>query len=84
MKRKSKAPAPPPSPPVPPPAVVPLSVPEVAKRLNLSLNSVYGHVRAGHIPVIRLGNKMLVRSDVIEAILGSGLPRAAPDPDPLT
>ena len=53
-------------------------VKDVAQVLGLSKNSVYAHMRAGHIPFVQLGARKLVRVDVLDAILQSGLPKLPP------
>jgi excisionase family DNA binding protein len=45
-----------------------LTVGEVAERLKLSRATVYGLVKRGELPSIRVSNSIRVRSDAVEAL----------------
>lgn len=59
-----------------------LTAKEAAAALGISANSFYAHVRVGHIAVVRLGKKIIVRRDEVERILRQGIPSSAPAPAP--
>ena len=60
-----------PVPPVPPPTY---TAKQAAAALGISKNSFYAHRRAGHIPHIRIGKKILVPAHVIDNLLRCGMP----------
>jgi excisionase family DNA binding protein len=51
-----------------------LTVPEVMAVLRLSRNSVYAAIRAGEIPVVRIGRRLLVPRVRLEQLLESDRP----------
>jgi excisionase family DNA binding protein len=56
---------------------------EAAKALGISNNSVYAHVKAGHIKAIRLGKKIIILQEEIDRLLREGAPSATAAADPL-
>lgn len=46
-----------------------LSVEEAGLKLGLGRAAAYAHARAGHIPVIKLGNRMLVPKAALQRLL---------------
>jgi len=50
------------------------TVPEVAKRWNLSESAVRAAIRMGTIPAVRLGRGVRVASETVEALERVGLP----------
>jgi excisionase family DNA binding protein len=51
------------------------TVEEASERLSLPIRTVYVYVQQGLIPAIRLGRRIRIRRDTVDAILGSGLYR---------
>jgi excisionase family DNA binding protein len=49
-----------------------LTVEETAKRLGISRNSAYKHVRAGAIPALRLGRRLVVPRAALASLLSEG------------
>jgi excisionase family DNA binding protein len=47
------------------------SVEEAGRRLGLGRAAAYAHAKAGHLPVIRLGNRMLVPKAAFAKLLAS-------------
>lgn len=56
-----------------------LTVPEVAARLGIGRNQAYELARAGRIPVIRLGKRMLVPVAALERWLEEQVQRGSGD-----
>jgi len=55
-----------------------LSVAEVAKQLRISRNSAYDAIKAGTLPSIRIGRRLLVPCAALELMLsGNGAPQGA-------
>lgn len=54
-----------------------LTIEETAKRLRIGLNGAYAGVKAGTIPCIRLGSRLLVLRPALEALLVAGAPVSA-------
>ena len=48
-----------------------LSVEEAGRKLGLGRAAAYAHAKAGHLPVIRLGNRMLVPKAAFAKLLAS-------------
>ena len=48
-----------------------LSVEEAGRRLGLGRAAAYVHAKAGHIPTIKLGNRMLVPKRAFAKLLAS-------------
>jgi excisionase family DNA binding protein len=48
-----------------------LSVEEAGRKLGLGRAAAYAHAKAGHLPVIRLGNRMLVPKVAFAKLLAS-------------
>ncbi|WKV16942.1 helix-turn-helix domain protein [Microcystis phage MJing1] len=57
---------------------VTMTVREASAVLGLSENSIYAHINAGHLPVVMLGARKLIRRDVLDRVLQEGLPRLPP------
>jgi excisionase family DNA binding protein len=63
---------------------------EAAEKLGISINAIYWHLKAGHIPHIALGTRKLILQEVVASLLRTGMPpmrRGAPTPpavDPLS
>ncbi len=56
-----------------------LTVEEVAAILRISRNLAYEMARAGRIPVIRLGRRILVPRPALERMLGTSRPEPVRD-----
>ena len=48
-----------------------LSVEEAGRKLGLGRAAAYAHAKAGHLPVIKLGNRMLVPKAAFARLLAS-------------
>jgi excisionase family DNA binding protein len=48
-----------------------LSVEEAGRKLGLGRAAAYAHAKAGHLPIIRLGNRMLVPKAAFAKLLAS-------------
>ncbi len=48
-----------------------LSIEEAGRKLGLGRAAAYAHAKAGHLPVIRLGNRMLVPKVAFAKLLAS-------------
>jgi excisionase family DNA binding protein len=46
-----------------------ISVEEAGRKLGIGRAAAYAHAKAGHIPVIRLGNRMLVPKAAFKRLL---------------
>jgi excisionase family DNA binding protein len=46
-----------------------ISVEEAGRKLGIGRAAAYAHVKAGHIPTIRLGNRMLVPKAAFKRLL---------------
>ncbi len=51
-----------------------LTIEETAKRLGIGLNSAYAGVKAGTIPSLRIGKRILVPRAALETLLATGAP----------
>ena len=49
-----------------------LTVPEAARKLGIGRNAAYEGVRAGDIPSIRIGKRLVVPKAALERLLGEG------------
>jgi excisionase family DNA binding protein len=48
-----------------------LSIEEAGRKLGLGRAAAYAHAKAGHLPIIRLGNRMLVPKAAFAKLLAS-------------
>jgi excisionase family DNA binding protein len=46
-----------------------ISVEEAGRKLGIGRAAAYAHAKAGHIPIIRLGNRMLVPKAAFKRLL---------------
>jgi len=49
-----------------------LTVPELARKLGVAPATIYRHVRAGNIPVVRVGKFKKFRESIIDAWIEKG------------
>jgi excisionase family DNA binding protein len=59
-----------------------ISVPEAGRRLGIGRNHAYECARRGELPVIRLGNKLVVPLAAFEAMLADPSRRRRPQQEP--
>lgn len=50
------------------------SAKEAAALLGISGNSIYAHIRVGHIKAVRLGRKIIILGEEVDRILREGAP----------